>query len=137
MEYILISCKSGVMYSGELLQEYRDDLEWIGIKPSKKSNICLYFDMNRIEKIYFQDGSCKEKVLRDFRKKPKLDLEIPEKNILLVRVMGGVSYRGERIDKENLPGEIFYKEGFWISPSNIHETIIYVPENEVERVFAI
>lgn len=137
MDSILIVCKSGVMYSGELLQDYSDDLEWIGIKPSKKSDVCLYFNMNRIAKIYFQDGSSKEKVARDFREKPDLDLEIPEKNILLVRVIGGVSYRGEGFDKNNLPLGIPYKEGYWISPSAIHETIIYVPENEVERVFFV
>lgn len=137
MDYILIVCKSGVMYSGELLQEYREDLIWIGIKPSKQSEICLYFAMDRIKKIYFQNGTSKVKIECDLKEMPELDLEIPEEKILLIRVNGGVSYRGERIKKEDIPGEISYKDGYWISPSTIHETIIYIPENETEKVYSI
>ncbi|MCR4944081.1 MAG: hypothetical protein K5986_06425 [Clostridium sp.] len=137
MDYILIVCKSGVMYSGQLLQEYNNDLKWVGIKPSTKSDICLYFNMDRIAKIYFQDGSVEVKIQRDFREMPEMDLKIPEDNIALVRVNGGVSYRGEKISKECLPKEINYKEGYWISPSSIRETIIYIPEYEVKKVYSI
>lgn len=137
MGYILIICKSGVMYSGQLLQEYSDDLKWVSIKPSTKSNICLYFAADRIKKIYFQDGTSETKIESDLKEIPELDLEIPEENISLIRVKGGVSYRGERISKEDIPIEIDYKEGYWISPSSIKETIIYIPEYEAEEVYSI
>ncbi|AGX41360.1 hypothetical protein [Clostridium saccharobutylicum] len=137
MDYILIICKSGVMYSGQLLQEYSDDLKWVAIKPSTKSNICLYFAADRIKKIYFQDGTSETKIETDLKEIPELDLEIPEENISLIRVKGGISYRGERISKEDISTEIHYTEGYWISPSSIKETIIYIPEYEVEEVYSI
>lgn len=137
MDYILLVCKSGVMYSGKLLMEYNEDLNWVGIKPSTKSDICLYFNMNRVEKIYFQDGKVEVKVERNFEEKPLLDLEIPEENILLIRVNGGVSYRGEKISKEDLPKEINYRDGYWISTSSVKETIIYIPEYEVKQLWSM
>jgi|GEM_PF-1932801 len=137
MDYILIICKSGVMYSGQLLQEYSDDLKWIGIKPSTKSDICLYFATDRIKKIYFQDGTSETKIETDLKEMPELDLEIPEENISLIRVKGGVSYCGERIRGEDIPTDIHDKEGYWISPSSIKETIIYIPEYEAEEVYSI
>lgn len=131
----LIVCKSGVMYSGELLEEYNDDLKWIGIKPSTVSDICLFFFTERIKKIYFQDGTSVTKIKSDLRDQTELDLDIPDENILLIRVRGGVSYRGQRLDQ--VTNEIQWKDGYWISPSTIQETIIYIPEHEVEKVYSM
>lgn len=131
----LIVCKSGVMYSGELLEEYNDDLKWIGIKPSTVSDICLFFFAERIKKIYFQDGTSVTKIKSDLRDQTELDLDIPDENILLIRVRGGVSYRGQRLDQ--VTNEIQWKDGYWISPSTIQETIIYIPEHEVEKVYSM
>lgn len=135
MGYAMMVCKSGIMYSGELLSEYKEDLKWIGIKPSKKSDVCIYFSADRIKKIYFQNGTSFVKQESDLREVPKLDLEIPENKIVLIRVLGGVSYRGESLSE--LPEEIKWREGYWISTSSTRESLIYIPEHEIEKVYSM
>lgn len=130
MAHIMLICKSGVMYSGELIKEYNKNLKWIGIKPSKKSEVCLFFDSDRVKKIYFEDGNTYTKIESNLKEKPAFDLEVPENSNVLIRVKGGVTYIGEKLIE--LHEEITPKQGLWISPSNIKETIIYIPESEIE-----
>lgn len=135
MESVLIMCSSGVMYSGELLEAFSEKRSWIGIKPSKYSDILMYFSMNRIKKIYFQCGEAYINIDTDLCSKPELDLDIPEQDVVLLRVKGGITYRGQRL--VSLPNDISWKDGRWITPTATLETIIYVPEYEVEKVYSM
>lgn len=135
MESVLIMCASGVMYSGELLETFSEKQSWIGIKPSKCSDILMYFSMNRITKIYFQSGESYINKKTDLCSKPELDLGIPEQDVVLLRVKGGVAFRGQSLF--SLPEDISWKDGRWITPTTALETIIYVPEYEIEKVYSM
>lgn len=135
MSSALIICKSGVMFSGKLLEPYNSDTKWIGIKPSEKSGICMFFQMERIKKIYFEDGTYEIMVDSDLRQQPKLDLEVPDENLVILRIRGGVSYRGEKL--ESLPEGVTWREGYWIAPNKKREMIINIPEEEIEKVYAM
>jgi hypothetical protein len=135
MESVLIMCSSGVMYSGELLETFSEKKSWIGIKPSKRSDILMYFSMKRIKKIYFQSGEAYINIDTDLCSKPELDLDIPEQDVVLLRVIGGITYRGQSLF--SLPDDISWKDGRWITPTTELETIIYVPEYEIEKVYSM
>ena len=52
--------------------------------------------------------------------------------VLLLRVKGGVSYRGGVIDL--LPG-VPVPEGYWLEPSPGSGIVLHIPMEEVEEVF--
>lgn len=131
--YALIVCESGVMYSGNLLQEYEETLQYIGIKPSQKSDVSLFFLARGISKIYFQNGEIVTKIDEDLKKQSVPDIDINEGDVCLVRVKGGVSYRGQKLD--NIPKELPRFDGLYITPNSMQETVICIPEHEIERVF--
>lgn len=135
MSYGLIVCKSGVMYSGKILQDYQSDLKWLGLKPSSKSDICIFFSTDRINKIYFIDGTSIDKTDYNMKKKPEMDLGFPEMNLQLVRVKGGISYRGERI--ESIPNNLGLSDGMWLATSLKQEIVVYIPHREIEKVYPI
>lgn len=133
MESVLVVCLSGVMYAGTLLEKFISDMKWIGIKPSSSSGILMYFSMDRIKKIYFQNGESKTIWESDLTIKQESNLTIPNDNIIMLRVNGGVTFRGERID--SVPDMSLQKDGIWITPSLEREAIIYIPDYEVEKVY--
>lgn len=139
MESVLIICLSGVMYAGQLLQELNLDEEWIAIKPSKSSRLLMYFKKERIKDVYLLNGEKKELIKSDLTQKAELDLHFPKKNVRIVRVKGGVSFRGENFASlesfGSLAGNISLVKGLLISPSLEQETLIYIPNEEIEEVF--
>ncbi|MCX7842324.1 MAG: hypothetical protein N2489_04545 [Clostridia bacterium] len=135
MDFALIVCISGVMYAGKLLSDYNDKALWTGIKPSPSSDICLYFNTNRIKKIFFLDGTSATRIETDLKEKPEYDLDIPQEDVVLIRVKGGVSFRGQNL--KQLPEGIPFREGYWISTSAVQETLVYIPEHEIEKVYGL
>lgn len=139
MESVLIVCLSGVMYAGQLLEELDWEKQWIGIKPSNSSDVLMYFKKDRIKKVYLLNGEKKVLIESDLTEKNTQDLSFPQENIRLIRVKGGVSFRGESISSleglTQLENAISLEDGTLISPSLERETLIYIPNKEVEEVF--
>ena len=128
MESILVITKSGIMYSGMTIED-RHENDWLGLRPSKKSEVCIFFPKKHIEKIYHTNGIIESPIVTDAK-----NSEISSfSNIALIRLRGGVSYRGEIL--ENAPDGISSSSGFWLMPNLNGELIFNIPENEVERIF--
>lgn len=139
MESVLIVCLSGVMYAGQLLEEFNFENQWIGIKPSSVSDVLMYFNRDRIKEVYLLNGEKKVLIEFDLTEKRELNLNFPENNVQLIRVKGGVTFRGEGILSldgfSQLTGGVSLDEGTLLSPSLERETLIYIPNKEVEGVF--
>lgn len=139
MESVLIVCLSGVMYAGQLLDDLDFENQWIGIKPSSSSDVLMYFNRDRIKEVYLLNGEKKVLIESDLTEKRALNLNFPENNIQLIRVKGGVTFRGESILSldgfSQLTGAVSLNESTLLSPSLERETLIYIPNKEVEEVF--
>lgn len=130
MEHVLISCKNGVLYAGELLPGYSEERNWIGIKPSSHSEIKIYFFSAAADTIYFQNGT-KFKTKYEENKVSGLKELLPEpRREMLIRSAGGVSFKGFLIG-EGLGNS---KE-YCLALTEDCDMIVCIPESEAERIF--
>lgn len=130
MEHLLLQNLVGSVLAGEHI--YGDqDSRWLGLKPSAKSTVTMYMDRGCIHAILHEDGT--KKLLRlGIPREEQTGLAIPAEHVLLLRVKGGVSYRGGVIDP--LPG-VPAPEGYWLEPSPGSGIVLHIPMEEVEEVF--
>ena len=142
MEHVLICCRDGVLYAGELLQAYSGRQDWIGIKPSSHSKIRIYFSAAGVEAIYEQNGSkiTPEKQAEGAEAKPENQVKGQKaqergnvsaegKRVALIRTPGGVSFRGYLIrETEGL-------EEYVLAVTEACDKIVCIPPAEVERIF--
>lgn len=91
----------------------------------------MYMDCACIQSILHEDGT-QETIRPSIPREEQTDLGIPIDHVLLIRVKGGVSYRGGVIDP--LPG-VPVPEGYWLEPSPGSGIVLHVPTEEVEEVF--
>lgn len=130
MAHLLIQNLVGSVLAGELIYDEVDS-RWLGLKPSAKSGVTAYFDRAGIQSILHEDGT--QEVLRPgVPREEQTELAIPQGQVLLVRVKGGVSYRGGVIPP--LPG-VPAPEGYWLEPSPGSGIVLQIPMEEVEEVF--
>ncbi len=132
MEYILIINSYGVMFAGNRLISHKES-EWIGLKPSKKSEVCIFFHRDQIHTIYHENGNKEEFMAEQYNLQYTSSTNLSDQDIVLVRVKGGVSYRGQLID--NIEEEA--GEGYWIAPVTNQRMCIYIPKEEVEEIFIL
>lgn len=131
-EHILITSDRGVSFAG--IKEHCPKAQWMAVRPSTKSEIVIFFDVEHIDYIIHQDGT-KEEPGRgkedDIKKDCGAACASSDKTQLLIRVRGGISYRGTMTEKIlNKPA------GYWLKPSACGDIVIYAPETEVERVYS-
>ena len=131
-EHILITSNRGVSFAG--IKEHCPKAQWMAVRPSIKSEIVIFFDVEHIDYIIHQDGT-KEEPGRgkedDIKKDCGAACASSDKTQLLIRVRGGISYRGTMTEKIlNKPA------GYWLKPSACGDIVIYAPETEVERVYS-
>lgn len=131
-EHILITSNRGVSFAG--IKEHCPKAQWMAVRPSTKSEIVIFFDVEHIDYIIHQDGT-KEEPGRgkedDIKKDCGAACASSDKTQLLIRVRGGISYRGTMTEKIlNKPA------GYWLKPSACGDIVIYAPETEVERVYS-
>ena len=130
MEHLLLQNLVGSVLAGEHI--YGDqDSRWLGLKPSAKSTVTIYMDRACIQSILHEDGT-QETIRPSIPREEQTDLGIPTDQVLLIRVKGGVSYRGGVIDP--LPG-VPVPEGYWLESSPGSGIVLHVPTEEVEEVF--
>ena len=79
-----------------------------------------------------EDDGTQETIRPSIPREEQTDLGIPTDHVLLIRVKGGVSYRGGVIDP--LPG-VPVPEGYWLESSPGSGIVLHVPTEEVEEVF--
>lgn len=132
-EHILITSNRGVSFAG--IKENCPKAQWMAVRPSTKSEIVIFFDVEHIDYIIHQDGT-KEEPGRgkedDIKKDCGAACASSDKTQLLIRVRGGISYRGTMTEKIlNKPA------GYWLKPSACGDIVIYAPETEVERVYSL
>ena len=132
-EHILITSNRGVSFAG--IKEHCPKAQWMAVRPSTKSEIVIFFDVEHIDYIIHQDGT-KEEPGRgkedDIKKDCGAACASSDKTQLLIRVRGGISYRGTMTEKIlNKPA------GYWLKPSACGDIVIYAPETEVERVYSL
>ena len=125
MEHLLLQNLVGSVLAGEHIYG------WLGLKPSAKSTVTMYMDRACIQSILHEDGT-QETIRPSIPREEQTDLGIPTDHVLLIRVKGGVSYRGGVIDP--LPG-VPVPEGYWLEPSPGSGIVLHVPTEEVEEVF--
>ncbi len=133
MEHLLIMNKNGSAFAG--LLTYGDpEGNWIGIRPSSKSEMTVYFEKRSIHSILHEDG--RQELLSP--ETPALpyreDSDIPEGKMLLVRVRGGFSCRG--IPAEPIEPVLESAGGYWLQPSKSCGIVIHIPEAAAEEVFS-
>ena len=132
-EHILITSNRGVSFAG--IKEHCPKAQWMAVRPSIKSEIVIFFDVEHIDYIIHQDGT-KEEPGRgkedDIKKDCGAACASSDKTQLLIRVRGGISYRGTMTEKIlNKPA------GYWLKPSACGDIVIYAPKTEVERVYSL
>lgn len=132
-EHILITSNRGVSFAG--IKEHCPKAQWMAVRPSTKSEIVIFFDVEHIDYIIHQDGT-KEEPGRgkedDIKKDCSTACASSDKTQLLIRVRGGISYRGTMTEKIlNKPA------GYWLKPSACGDIVIYAPKTEVERVYSL
>lgn len=143
-EHILITSNRGVSFAG--IKEHCPKAQWMAVRPSIKSEIVIFFDVEHIDYIIHQDGTKEEpgrgkeddiqkedgiKKEDDIKKDCSTACASSDKTQLLIRVRGGISYRGTMTEKIlNKPA------GYWLKPSACGDIVIYAPETEVERVYS-
>lgn len=134
MESVLIMGKTGVAFAGKLIH-HDPKSEWMGIKPSEKSAVTVYYNRLYIQSVLHQNGY--EEVFSQEKTSPAYDVEPAffGGETVLVRVNGGVSYRG--CVAEAVADVDGSTDGYWISPSPGNGIVIHVPEKEVEEVFGL
>jgi hypothetical protein len=132
MEYSLIISSNGVMFAGERLDN-NPGSEWTGIKPSKKSDVCIFFKKDQIHTVYHENGSREEFITDNYNSQYSHKTCIPDQDTVLIRVKGGVSYRGQLYDE---PIEEM-GEGYWITPVIDQRIRIYIPQEEAEEIFVL
>ena len=130
MEHLLLQNLVGSVLAGAHIYGDRDSL-WLGLKPSAKSTVTMYLDRAHIQSILHEDGT-QETLRPGIPREEQTDLAIPTERVLLLRVKGGVSYRGGVIDP--LPG-VPVPEGYWLEPSPGSGIVLHIPMEEVEEVF--
>ena len=129
MEHLLLQNLVGSVLAGEHI--YGDqDSRWLGLKPSAKSTVTMYMDRACIQSILHEDGT-QETIRPSIPREEQTDLGIPTDHVLLIRVKGGVSYRGGVIDP--LPG-VPVPFGYWLERSPGSGIVLHVPTEEVEEV---
>ena len=130
MEHLLLQNLVGSVLAGAHI--YGDqDSRWLGLKPSAKSTVTMYLDRAHIQSILHEDGT-QETLRPGIPREEQTDLAIPTERVRLLRVKGGVSYRGGVIDP--LPG-VPVPEGYWLEPSPGSGIVLHIPVEEVEEVF--
>ena len=129
--HALVRTADGTAFAG-LLTEACEQPEWIAVKPSSKSDVTVYFNKSCVCSVLYEDG-------RQTDYAPALrncafeETEIPEKNVIMVRVKGGVSYRGSSVQPVSKDRE----SGYWLIPCTGSGIVIFIPEVETERVFVL
>ena len=130
MEHLLLQNLVGSVLAGAHIYGDRDS-RWLGLKPSAKSTVTMYLDRAHLQSILHEDGT-QETLRPGIPREEQTDLAIPTERALLLRVKGGVSYRGGVIDP--LPG-VLVPEGYWLEPSPGSGIVLHIPMEEVEEVF--
>lgn len=132
MEHILVMNSNGVIFAGKLVFN-NSSSDWLGIKLSEKSKVHVYINKSQIHLLYHENGD--KEVFKKVDNTNEFTPEtcIQQQNIMLIRVKGGVSYRGQLHNA--LIEEM--EEGYWIAPTNDLKTILYIPNDEVEEKFSL
>ena len=130
-KHVLITTVSGTAFAGQLLDE-TEKTDWIGLKPGSQSGVIIYFHKNFIQSILLEDGGKKtyEPLVSGYLFQE--ESRIPVNNVLMVRVKGGVSYRGSEASAVQ---ELQAEHGYWLKPSLHNGIVIYIPQQDVEKVF--
>ncbi len=131
MDNILIKSVLGTMYSGEKVCQ-DEESEWLGVKPSQKSDIRVFMNKKYIDTIYHIDGTIEKLDCKMNKEQVYAENDLLyEDGVVLIRVKGGLTYRGKTVDKIM----DFPQKGYWISPTTIDELLFYIPNKEVEEMF--
>lgn len=131
--YVMITTDRGISFAG--LEKECKDRQWRSIKPSSGSETEIYFAADHIMSVIHQDGTKEEYQAGNDKEKQNMQRTkdgTPEGETVMIRVKGGVSYRGTQTDA------ITEKpDGHWLKPSAEGDIIIYVPEKEAEKVYRL
>lgn len=131
MSYQLIISQDGIAYAGRVLENVDSD-QWLGLQPSPKSGVRIFFCADVIASIYQEDGTYIN--FKPVESCASNRVQIPNGPLALYRVQGNISFRGLPVVKpENLPQE---QPGCWVMPVGEKAGILlFLPENEIEGTF--
>lgn len=132
MKHLLVKIMSGTIFAGEIVPDNEDDM-WLGIRQSGRSDILIFINKDFIETIYYINGEVERYKSTEQRKDGSEKSIIPEDDLKLIRVKGGISYRGS-VNKSICDK---FQDGYWIMPTKINDIRIYIPFSEVEEVFSL
>ena len=97
--YVMITTDRGISFAG--LEKECKDRQWRSIKPSSGSETEIYFAADHIMSVIHQDGTKEEYQAGNDKEKQNMQRTkdgIPEGETVMIRVKGGVSYRGTQTD---------------------------------------
>lgn len=128
MNRIVITNSHLISYSGEVVLQ-DDAINLVGIKPSIKSKMCVFFKKEDIYRVIYPDG--KTTVYNELDDKHTTE-EIVEDGIL-VRLDNGVAFRG--VKEASIIGKWTEEEGFFLYPTKSKNMFFWIPQDEVKQIY--
>ena len=127
MDRIVVTNSHLISYSGEVIFEGESN-EFIGLRPSVKSEVCVFFRKSDIYRIIYSNG--RNDIYNEIQ-----DSQAPEEitdQSILVKLNNGASFRGAR---EESIWWMHREDGFFLYPIKSKNIFFWIPESEIKKIY--